>query len=71
VLDVVSGEEDVVGNVADKVLRVVVDDNAVVDMARDVAAPCRRRRRWRLREKSRSSSSSSSSSVPSSSSSSS
>jgi hypothetical protein len=49
VLAVISGEEDVVGNVADKVLRVVVDENAVVDVAGDVAAPCRRRRGWRLR----------------------
>jgi hypothetical protein len=49
VLVVVSGEEDIVGNVADKVLRVVADDNAVVDVAGDVAAPYRRRRRWGLR----------------------
>jgi hypothetical protein len=49
VLAVVSSEEDVVGNVADKVLCVVADDNAVVDVAGDVATPCRRRRRWRLR----------------------
>jgi hypothetical protein len=48
VLAVVSGEEDVVDNVVDKVLRVVTDDNAIVDVARDVATPCRRRRRWRL-----------------------
>jgi hypothetical protein len=49
VLAVVSGEEDVVGNVAEEVLRVVADDSVVVDMARNIAAPCRRRRRWRLR----------------------
>jgi hypothetical protein len=49
VLAVVSGEEDVVGNVADKVLRVIAEDNAIVDVAGDVAAPCRRRRGWRLR----------------------
>jgi hypothetical protein len=48
VLIVVSGKEDVVGNVADKVLCVIADDNAVVDVAGDVIAPCRRRRRWRL-----------------------
>jgi hypothetical protein len=49
VLAVVSSEEDIVGNVADKVFRVVADNNAVVDMAGDVAAPCWRRRRWRMR----------------------
>jgi hypothetical protein len=49
VLAVVSGEEDVVGNVANEVLRVVADDSAVVDVAGNVAATCRRRRRWRLR----------------------
>jgi hypothetical protein len=48
-LAVVSGEEDVVGNVADEVLRVVADDSALVDVAGNIAAPCRCQRRWRLR----------------------
>jgi hypothetical protein len=49
VLTVLVGEEHVVGDVGDEVVRVVADDPALEDAAGDVAATFRYLGRWRLR----------------------